>query len=252
MMPLAVCAALFSLGRKYDIKPLHKEARRRLFNRFPLTLRENDVDNAWHGLESVGEDDCYHLLLIARRTGLISILPQVLYECRENYGACEINSGWRSQASEEDMAGNIVGQFNDKDARILLAGSIAINEACVETTYSWLYGPGTLYATCKTPKHCHAGREKALRSFRRKGASVPSPSDQWMLFPFMYTQDGLCTDCSKLARDEHEAGREKFWQRLPSLFGLPSWTELAKEREEMYVLNHVNIEVFSSYYLCRE
>lgn len=33
----------------------------------------------------------------------------------------------------------------------------------------------------------------------------------------------------------HKTGREKFWELLPSLFGLPPWEELNKERE-MYAL----------------
>lgn len=46
---------------------------------------------------------------------------------------------------------------------------------------------------------------------------------------------GLCHPCIAHARDQHEVGREKFWELLPGLFGLPPWTELLKERDSMYI-----------------
>lgn len=54
----------------------------------------------------------------------------MLYECQENYSTAEILTGFRS---DEDYEGPFVGQFTDKDAKKLLAGSIAIRNATDET-----------------------------------------------------------------------------------------------------------------------
>lgn len=230
-MPLPVLDALLSLGKKYDLRQLHGEARTRVFKSFPITLREHDAaaTAVSNDFEWPPDHSWYHLLVIARRARLVSILPQVLYECQEYYETAEILNGFTSR---EDPEGPVVGQFTDKEGKLLLAGSIAIRKASVETTYKWLYGPGNLYSSCKTPKRCHKTRQDTRNSLSGSGAEVPSPLDEWK-WARLEINDDLCDDCNKDAQREHEAGRKKFWERLPSCFGLPPWADLWKETQDM-------------------
>ncbi|KAF7978940.1 hypothetical protein HWV62_44155 [Athelia sp. TMB] len=82
-LPFAEFAAFLCLGQKYDIEVLYLEAKRILFDMAPAEL------SAYYPQpQYVDRDDieipkaiCMELVLLARRTGLLSILPYALYEC---------------------------------------------------------------------------------------------------------------------------------------------------------------------------
>lgn len=40
----------------------------------------------------------------------------------------------------------------------------------------------------------------------------------------------ICSPCNAVAQQLHNAVRAKFWETLPSLFGLPEWELEAHER----------------------
>ncbi|KAJ7464358.1 hypothetical protein FB451DRAFT_1094147 [Mycena latifolia] len=54
------------------------------------------------------------------------------------------------------------------------------------------------------------------------------------LVPFNWYElkdNGLCETCLKSAKAMHESARQKFWDELPGMFGLPRWDELEEMRE---------------------
>ena len=40
--------------------------------------------------------------------------------------------------------------------------------------------------------------------------------------------DGLCEKCREVLREEAKVGRAVVWNRLPEMFGLGSWDDLAR------------------------
>ncbi|KAJ7636400.1 hypothetical protein FB45DRAFT_741793 [Roridomyces roridus] len=52
------------------------------------------------------------------------------------------------------------------------------------------------------------------------------------LFSYMELDEELCGVCSEFAKTEHLAVQNDFWDRLPELFGLPTWETLIALREE--------------------
>ncbi|KZP14510.1 hypothetical protein FIBSPDRAFT_105038 [Athelia psychrophila] len=162
--------------------------------------------------------------MFARKTGLPSILPHVLYDY-----IIHLSSPSQIGKSEHASSGSVVClPIQDQ-----LASLIAYHRICkaqAETTYSWAFRPESLSPDC-TSIQCSLARQKyVIRKFtplpRYRG--LDSLHDALSLV-FL---EKLCFACSHIALEMHKAGREKFWEILPSLFDLPPWDELAKEREK--------------------
>ncbi|KAK7062386.1 BTB domain-containing protein [Favolaschia claudopus] len=56
------------------------------------------------------------------------------------------------------------------------------------------------------------------------------PLGPWV---FDYVDGSLCDGCEDLARVQHRAAQEVFWDTLPTLFGLPGWDELKELRRRV-------------------
>ena len=69
--------------------------------------------------------------------------------------------------------------------------------------------------------------------------------DEWGSIDDLSTLKKLCEYCSRIAKSSHRVGRLEFWDQLPSLFDLPPWEELLKEREDMYVFNDFPADAIS-------
>lgn len=221
-MPFPVLAAFLCLGRKYDIRRLHVDARKRLYQHFPVTLKDDDAVSEWVGLKPESKE-YIELVVMARRAGLLSILPRVFYDCCRSYPAHVIadNVSAPSLPAGDQMA--------------CMTGHRAVCLRQAYTTYNWLYN-GAPAASCITQDSCNAVRQRHLIEWF---TPLPEPSglDLWKQVStrFNYPDVSLCQHCISSAQSQHEVGRVEFWEELPSLFGLPPWTELLREREDVYV-----------------
>ncbi|KZP19777.1 hypothetical protein FIBSPDRAFT_862475 [Athelia psychrophila] len=205
-LPLRVISAFVRLGTKYDIPKLRIEGKKRIFKEFPADLdhAHNSVRPEW---KFVTQPDCVaELVLFARTTGLLSILPFALYALRL-------------------LDGTIVS-LSVSDQLACFAGFRAICKAQAETTYRWAYSKKT-HAKCTSGVCSPIRQELVILNFTSSPIIVG-------LKTFAY-RSLLCPACADQAEEMHKKGRAKFWVLLPSLFGLPPWDELNKERE-LYVL----------------
>ncbi|KAF7973896.1 hypothetical protein HWV62_14036 [Athelia sp. TMB] len=228
-MTFSVLEALLCLGRKYDIRRLQVAARKRIFAEFPVSLEEYDALNCeWIGIDPPDIEWSIQLLAIARRAGLLSVLPAVFY----------------AYCVSDDMFGlatsNPMRSVSPSDHNTCLRGHHIMCGVQAETTFAWAYGAETR-GDCSTYKRC----EKTLNKYlitrflpiaKDYGLESWSEASAWL-------HGNLCANCMKVAQEKHEAGRKQFWQRLPGLFNLPSWEELAKEREDMYVLSYLSHDI---------
>ncbi|KAF7982517.1 hypothetical protein HWV62_28126 [Athelia sp. TMB] len=223
-LPIAVIAAFLCLGRKYNIKKLEREARRRLYRAFPLTLKESDaLNDALPGTNGCHIEDGYiDILSLARRAEMLSILPRVLYMICTLYSRKEIAKGWVNEG---------VTRCLPLDERaVIFAGLDAIYSAQAQTTFAWLYHPAAPDSGCTAPLECDETRQKTLIA-NLSPAPLPTGLDSWE--SQVESGPGLCISCAEDAQARHTAGRHAFWEQLPSLFDLPPWAELQKERQDL-------------------
>ncbi|KZP11117.1 hypothetical protein FIBSPDRAFT_191863 [Athelia psychrophila] len=222
-MTLPVLSAFLRLGSKYDIQKLNIQARKRLFQNFPSTLAAEDAsDTHFDGIDEPEQDPYIELLLMARSTGLLSILPRVLFDCCGTYSASQIKGGF-------NINGSTI-QLSLDEQVTLFAGQIAMRDALANTTYKWLHEYDTIAGdSCAAPDACQTICQKAALDILIDG-SAPAGLDLWEWPDSKFSGD-LCKHCTSVALKKHAAGRERFWEQLPGFFDLPSWDELLKERE---------------------
>ncbi|KAF7969822.1 hypothetical protein HWV62_28032 [Athelia sp. TMB] len=216
-LPLDVIAAFLSLGRKYDIQKLRAEAQIKLYQQFPLTLEEKDKlpTDTFISIDMLA-NHYMKLAVIARKEGILSILPDLLYRCCEIYSVEHFIHG----IIVDDSTYRLVA----KDQIACLSAERAISVAQSLTTWKWAYSDDE---RCFRPEQCIPARQKILQQL------LPVPEiEALVLWPLERTAE-LCLFCRAGARVIHESGRTRFWEQLPDIFGLPPWGELEKEREDI-------------------
>lgn len=132
-LPLPVISAFVRLGTKYDIYKLRIEGKKRIFDEMPVDLAHahTAINPEWK-LVTQPEHCWFELVIFARNTGLLSILPFALYACCQIYSASEIMQGIK-------RGDGVILSFAVSDQLACLAGFQAICEAQAETTFSWAY-----------------------------------------------------------------------------------------------------------------
>lgn len=226
-LPFPVLSAFLCLGQKYDIQSLYVEAREKLYEEFPVTLAgydKHEDGETWTVIEPP-TDTGKHWVLLARKIGLLSILPTILYDFSQfSYGV--ISSGVK-------MDDKSTVSLSLQDQIACLDGYRAVCKAQAQETFRWMHHRHPLSEDCLTWKECLASRRD---SFVHHFGSMPFP---WAFARWKNIETlGLCGPCSKVAEKWHVAGREAMWEQLPLLLHLPPWSELLKERENQYVSNH--------------
>lgn len=220
-LPVAVLAAFLCLGRKYDIPKLRIYGEERIYHEYPLELV--DYDAAYNGPfpAIIYPSSLFELVKIARKAELLSILPPLLYECCQSSSASDIALG-------DKLADGLYMILSSVDQLACFTGYHAMYVAQAETTYSWAYDEEDLSDGCIGPACKRIRQEYLIHRF------TPVPPivglERWDESGQL---EDMCEACTKQAEKMHNEGREKFWALLPSLFGLPPWEELAKEREEL-------------------
>ena len=219
-------SAFICLGKKYDIHKLYKEAVKKLYTEIPATLDDWDaLSEHWNLIEPPSggsEVVLVKLAILARQSGLLSILPYTLYQCCVIYSYAGFKRGWKKfSLPAQDQIACLEGYRNGLDVQ-------------ADTTYAWLGDHGDLSPSCLIQVACKMAKQRRIvKGFNVRPALVGLDLwEDWM-------PSGLCDSCKEYGRRKHEAGRAEFWEKLPSLFDLPPWTELMKEREEMYELYHL-------------
>ncbi|KAF7974121.1 hypothetical protein HWV62_13333 [Athelia sp. TMB] len=218
-LPLAVISAFICLGKKYDIRTLYLEAVKKLFEEVPATLAEYDgpTNEKWNMID---DPEYMDVAILARKAGLLSILPGLLFVICSDHSSDEIKNGFL-------MPDGRTKRLSIQDQFACLGGYRAICETQAETTFSWFLFDGTVSSACLNEDDCTRVKGNwVCETFLKPTIKA---LDLWNHLSI----EGLCDECCKDARRYHEAGRAEFWEKLPSLFGLPPWSELLEEREDM-------------------
>lgn len=162
---------------------------------------------------------------LARKNGLLSLLPYLLYCCCVAHNALEITNG-------VEKPDGTTALLSLRDQLACLAGYVSLVKVQATTTLSWIYPNATIYTSCGMPDICTVGRDATLiENF------IPiAPIQGLHKWDDIYRGGIMCEHCIEAAKAAHQEGRHKLWAQLPAIFGLPAWDELVKERVGLYVL----------------
>lgn len=171
--------------------------------------------NAWHD-----EYEARRLVLVGRKAGLLVLLPVALLCLSENSTlqiVSELYEGW----SREDI-------------QMLLKGKQILDAVARDEIFRPLYSSRrNISEECSANLECHALRHQIISNI-----TCVDNDDVWEILPFypLYFDTGppslLCASCKEELRTSYLAGRAMAWSKLPGYFGLPSWAELRKARND--------------------
>jgi hypothetical protein len=207
------------LGRKYDIQQLQAEALRRLTFEFPSTLEEFDrLGIAYTLIDGDGINLATFFLTIihiARESDCLSVLPTVLFQFCERFGV----KGMIGALQQSDGTGY---EMSLADQRLAVAGWHTLIEMQAKETFIWLVNNDG----CSQPDVCGKIKNNILHTIwfpvPRSGMALVRWDPTW--------EKRCCKACMRKSKLLHNEGRQKIWDDLPNIFGLPGWEELTRQK----------------------
>ncbi|ESK92286.1 hypothetical protein Moror_4684 [Moniliophthora roreri MCA 2997] len=211
----SVLSGILRLSTKYQVDYLRQRVYRVLSELYPTTLEEWDARDAFVNLETF-EARPFAVFLLAKETNLPTLLPAALYLCADSQDIGFILDGLPSIDNT-----HIELDWPDKKACIRARETLSI--ALRTRLFAFLTGQMD-FPGCHRTSMCNNTRWKWLQGVEASlGSGVFSVS-----FPWAQYQSGVCDSCHRLSRDHYVAERQKLWDELPVLFGLPTWEELRR------------------------
>lgn len=211
-MPFPVAKAFLCLGRKYEIEHLREQAIERLAIDFPATWQDFELyfklkPKAIELMSRPG--DMFKMVTILREHNLLLFLPWLLYRCFHMD-----HSGHTSLFLKSPDTLQPILCLDDIQVCSQALGKLCRLQA--SETFAWL-DPSL---TC-ADKQCDAMRRSIMQAAYYP-VTTCAPFSPWDVG----LEAGLCAECAPKSRDSHNAGRQRVWEQLPSVFGLPDWEEL--------------------------
>jgi hypothetical protein len=223
-LPLDVVALYLRLGTKYDMAKFRKKAVELLAYEFPATLEEFDMIDHYSKIEECSSpaEELFIVIELAHKHNLPRVLPWAYTAVCQNLFEEIFESIGSAQLS-----------LSPKDQQKCVFGWRALIRMQRRTTFAWLTASNKTYSPCRR-EFCRDGRQDILMdnfypSEDPSGRLQPShseciPLEEWN----QKWEDRMCEHCIKVAKGLHQDGRQKMWDALPSIFGLPEWAELTK------------------------
>ncbi|KAJ7119090.1 hypothetical protein C8R44DRAFT_673414 [Mycena epipterygia] len=186
-------------------------------NRFPLEIR------SWPW---ASDSDKIYAIQLAREVDALWVLPTAFYQVSAAFkklGTAIFHGAFRNgvptSISLEDQDSFVNGHNSQ------------ITSANVDILAFLSYPPSANIEGCAFPFQCTAERLSAIESSREMLREYPSiPLDIWNSDDWDILQD-VCPACLAVLRETHQHARQAFWDKLPGIYGLPSWEELEKMKE---------------------
>ena len=203
------------MGKKYLIDHMHIRHIDQIRCCCPTTLQERDYGPELGTLcdNADSAETCMLLLNLAHEVGLLSVMPFALYML--GLDARGVLTGWRDHDD-----GTTVKLVPEIQTRLLIGRDWLLNNR-VDGIYSWTMAE---VDGCKAPSECRCAKRTRLLEF------LDTPvEDACYLSPWEpHWEAGLCSACIKHAKATHESSREELWEKLPSVWDLPSWGEIRR------------------------
>ncbi|KAJ7494295.1 hypothetical protein B0H11DRAFT_1717361 [Mycena galericulata] len=222
------------LSHKYGVDYLRRRALIHLSSAYHTTLSasdkstyEEDQNSNRPAMEitswSWPKDHIYNIyaIQIAREVGALWILPSVFYN---------LSDGSISNLGRTCLHGAVYNgvhtSLSIQDQEGFLNGNLLQNRSTLDVL-RFLSHPMDIEG-CYTPTQCATARLSAVRQSVQMIRSYPSiPIDIWEDEDWGRLEE-VCPVCLAVLRETHEDARQAFWDKLPEMYGLPSWEKLEK------------------------
>ncbi|KAF7297655.1 BTB domain-containing protein [Mycena kentingensis (nom. inval.)] len=218
---LAVVRSVLRMSDKYGVDGLRARALAHLDAIHPTKLTDwEKMSSAFLDELDHGEGDPIGLLADLLKLSLTWMLPVAFYR------ACDLEATTILHTAPEMSA---------EDGRRALIGLRQLEGPENAAVLDFLWSP-TVIAGCDDMLHCMTERLIA----RREALTWGFQATGWYL-PLQIWGGGwaslqTCNVCCAYMRSAQEDAMQKFWNRLPEIFNLPSWEALEEERRRVMQL----------------
>ncbi|KAJ7753403.1 hypothetical protein DFH07DRAFT_941300 [Mycena maculata] len=219
------------LSHKYGVDYLRRRALIHLSSAYRTKLSESDTstyneNNPNRGaLEIISwpwpEGPSYNVyaIQIAREIGALWIIPSAFYDLSGAFR--RIGRGVFHGASYR----GIPTSLSAHDEESFFNGHNIQSQSTATDIMAFLSDPPVIDG-CPSPKECAFLRLQVISDAREMIRANPSiPLDVWIADDWEKLRD-LCPTCLAALQTAHQAARQVFWDKLPEIYGLPSWEEL--------------------------
>ncbi|KAJ6556985.1 hypothetical protein DFH09DRAFT_547975 [Mycena vulgaris] len=215
-----ILAGVLRMSHKYAVDVLRKRSLMHLSSAHPTTLPEWEsagvhFKSSWFDPEYC---DYIRLVLLARQTSALWILPTVFYRmCRH------------AHRFEYEI---ISGDLQSRDKSMYIRAARFLESTATSNILDFLLSE---VQRC-TDDDCRASKQKMRRV--AEGRRRFSPEDDLAFMPLEvwlekdWDRLDVCQKCLLTMKKTHKEAKQSLWDRLPEIFELPDWKWLTPMREE--------------------
>lgn len=220
-LPVPILRAMLRLGHKYDFGQFRKEAISRLEYEFASDMKTFlERQDEYVEIEVTEDSQVLDLLTLARESKLHAVLPSLYLDISRLNSVEEIFDGIQRQDKS-------LYHLPQEDKLILAVGAAKMRAARTHYTLQWL--KSVPYQACSSTRQCSRSAKNMFFDLSADPVLDDCDADQGLMDWDASWTENLCKHCDQAARREHNEGRFKFWENLPSYFGLPPWKELTND-----------------------
>ncbi|KZP18351.1 hypothetical protein FIBSPDRAFT_594452 [Athelia psychrophila] len=224
-IPLSVLIAYLRLGRKYDIAHLSEIAMSKLPLVYPTTLEARQHIMAtssikrWPRFIDIDRTKRQHFLLanLIREQNILQHLPYALFMCAMPDPNDPLEEESWSLFSSNPELNDDERYLSTADHLACMRGQKILGQLLIDRTLSWMESCDTC-----SEQQCLVSKT-GLLSFYLSPIKLGNIFHRWD----PRWENMLCPGCVDLCKNINNQGAQDAWNRLPSIFGLPSWEELA-------------------------
>ncbi|KAJ7814553.1 hypothetical protein B0H14DRAFT_2522183 [Mycena olivaceomarginata] len=220
---------------KYEVEYLRRRALVHLSYDFPTTLTALDAASAKESatnfreiwIESILASACVAVIQLARQVNALWLLPIAFYELATRDNAT-IQIVLHCSTSNNHPA-----RLSGDDQILFLTSSMLIGHLEHEAL-GFLHSMENS-AECSRGTRCEAARLKAIAKAHLLITMVTSPIPLGICsVPGVWgdLSKGCCVKCYNCLKEAHAIARQKIWDELPGICGLPPWPELEKMKAD--------------------
>ncbi|KAJ7436345.1 hypothetical protein FB451DRAFT_193172 [Mycena latifolia] len=202
-----VVAGVLRLSQKYQVDPLKKRGLLHLSERCPMSVEE------WNGHDWVHPS---LLVSLARDISADWILPIALAAC------C-----WTLQEDlvNDEAFANSHSDLAPSDLSLCMGALSMFQTAWSTQVLDFLWIPVDI-PRCSSPPECLRARLKRRQEAERWRADGVRVLNLWDQNDWDRLREVVCGACFAAMQTSHAHARRRYWDTLPSIFGLPDWPTL--------------------------
>ncbi|KAJ6567036.1 hypothetical protein B0H19DRAFT_1374367 [Mycena capillaripes] len=245
---LDIIVGCLRLSHKYGVDYLRRRALVHLSSGYRTTLSQYDAAAYYSEKESdpsispseirswdAPDDNWTHVVTaiqLAREVDAPWILPSAFYDLAFGYnilGAVIFQGVVRN---------GVRSSMNEGDRLLFSKGHLIQHASSTTEILRFLFHPSEI-PHCESAAKCLSIRLDAMETMRERLLTVScGPLEIWGYSQWKLLEN-ICPMCFDILRDLHRDARQELWDKLPTIYGLPSWQELEEQRD-----NAIGVNVF--------